>query len=311
MKKNTLGNTGLEITEVSLGTAFVGSDRERGEPVSEEAIAAGRAILNSPFTITDTSNSYGHGRSEIALGHAVRANGGLAEGSLLITKSDRDRDTGVFTGERALRSFEESVQRLGVEYFPIYQLHDPYSITFEEAMAPGGAVSSLIRLREEGLVGHLGIAAGPLSLLERYLDTGVFDVVLTHNRYTLLNRSAEPFIERAHERGIGVFNAAPFGGGLLASGAREGASYAYEPASAETLAWLERLDAVCAEWQVDLRAAALHFSLRNPLISSTVIGTARASRVPEFEALVEARIPEGFWDAVAALGTPPTSFGTD
>jgi D-threo-aldose 1-dehydrogenase len=300
-----LGTTGLRVSAVSLGTPRIGSDTEIGAQVSDEAASTAAGLLNGPFRVVDTSNSYGWGQSEKAIGRGIKLLGGLPPERIVMTKADRDRETGRFDGERVLRSFEESRERLGLDYFPIYHLHDPYTMTFGEAMAKGGAVEALVRLKEEGLVGSLGIAAGPIALLSDYLSTGIFDVLLTHNRYTLLDRSAEELIAGAAAAGVGVFNAAPFGGGLLAKGVTSDSTYAYEPVKPETLRWLTRLEAVCAAWKVELPTAALHFSMRNPNVSSTLVGTARVSRVDELQRMMSAVVPEGFWDDFAELGTPP------
>jgi len=307
----TLGRTGIEVLPVSIGTAFIGSDRDRGEPMSDAAVEAATAVLTGPFRMVDTANSYGHGRSESALGAAVRALGGVPAGTTLVTKAGRDRGTGDYSADRVMLSFEESAQRLGIDRFPLYHLHDPYQMTFQEAMAPGGAVEALLRLKEEGLVGHLGIAAGPLSLVEAYVDTGLFDVMLTHNRYTLLNRSATALMEKAVGQGMGVINAAPFGGGILATGATAGATYAYESAGESVVAYVRQLQEICARDGLPLAAVALQFSLRNPLISTTMVGTASAARVAQFHEFMTLEIPEELWAKVAALGDPPVDFGAD
>lgn len=309
--RRVLGRTGLEVSEVSLGAALLGRDRELGEVPSEQAVAAAVAMLTGPFVAVDSSNSYGEGRSELALGAGIATLGGIPDGRLLMTKADRDLATGRFDGDRVLRSFEESTRRLGVDVLPVYQLHDPYTVSFAEAMAPGGAVEAMVRLRDEGSVGHLGIAAGTLSLVSAYVDTGVFDVVLTHNRFTLLNRSAADLIEDWAARGLGVVNGAPFGGGLLARGAKPGASYAYEPADEPVLRFVARLEDLCREWEVPLPAAALQHSTRNPAIATTLVGTTNPDRVVQTQALAAHPVPDGFWAAVDALGTPPVDFGTD
>ena len=95
----------------------------------------------------------------------------------------------------------------------LLHFHDPERIAFEQAIAAGGAVEELVRIRDEGLAGHLGVAGGPASLMGRYLATGVFEVLLTHNRWTLADRSADAVITQAHDAGYGVINGAPFGGG--------------------------------------------------------------------------------------------------
>ena len=106
----------------------------------------------------------------------------------------------------------ESLQRLGLDHLQVVYLHDPEKITFTEATAPGGAVDALIQLREEGVIKYLGVAGGPIDLMRQYLATGVFETVISHNRFTLVDQSAEPLLNDAVRRGIAFVNAAPYGG---------------------------------------------------------------------------------------------------
>ena len=76
----------------------------------------------------------------------------------------------------------------------------------------------MLRYKEQGIIEHIGVAGGPIDLMIRYIETGVFDAVLTHNRYTLLNRAAEPLLQLAKQRGMAILNAAPYGGGILSRG---------------------------------------------------------------------------------------------
>ena len=111
-------------------------------------------------------------------------------------------------------------------------LHDPeYHLTFAEAMAPGGPVRALTELRDQGVLGHLGVAGGPVGLMREFIATGEFDVVLNHNRFTLIDRSAEPLMDDACQRGVAFVNGAPYGGGILAKGPDVQPKYAYRPAS--------------------------------------------------------------------------------
>jgi D-threo-aldose 1-dehydrogenase len=166
------------------------------------------------------------------------------------------------------------------------------------------AVQGLVELRDQGLVGAIGIAAGPIGLRTEYVSSGAFDALLTHNRYTVVDRRAEALIDQAAELGMGVFNAAPFGGGLLAG---RGTRYAYRDSPAALLGWLDRARALCREWSVPLPAVALQFSLRHPLIHSTVVGISRPERIAELEDLRTTDVPEDFWPALTALGTPPST----
>lgn len=70
-------------------------------------------------------------------------------------------------------------------------LHDPEKISFAEGLAQGGPVEALVRLRDEGVIAHLGVAGGPIDLMLQYLATDAFEAVISHNRYTLVDQSAE------------------------------------------------------------------------------------------------------------------------
>lgn len=294
---------------VTIGTSSLGgSVPDGGAPVSPTPteVELATAMLGAGVPV-DTSNAYAAGRSEAVLGAAIRQLGGLPDGVQVLSKADSEPGTGTFDRDRVWRSFEESTSRLGLERLPLYQLHDPYTVTFAEAMGPQGAVAGLLELREQGLVGAIGVAAGPVALLTEYVRTGAFDVLLTHNRYTLVDRSAADLIEECAGAGMTVLNAAPFGGGLLADGSTNTSRYSYRPAPAELLSWVDRLDEVCARHGVSRGAVALQFSIRNPAIASTVVGISSQARLAALESLERAEIPEELWQQVVELGTPPST----
>ena len=288
------------LEKITIGTSGLGK-----RPGADEAMAT--ALLASGFRQLDTSNNYSGGRSEALLGRAIEEAGGLPVGKVVFSKADQDPRSGAFDGDRVRRSFDESTRRLGLETLPLYQLHDPYTITVSEGMAPDGPVQALLELRDEGRIGAIGIAAGERALVEDYVRTGAFDVVLTHNRWTIVDRSAETILNLAAERGMTVFNAAPFGGGILGGSTFRGESYGYQPASAEFLAHLERVRQLCAEWSISVAAAALAFSMREPRIQSTVVGIYSQQRLEELPGLIATEVPEDFWAALDALGEPPAS----
>ena len=294
-----LGSTGIQASPITLGTSYLGANTEPGSAEESAAVDLANALLSGPYALVDTSNAYAGGRSEAILG--------LASGPAdVVTKTDRDLSGGVFNADRVVRSFEESCERLGVEHVRILHLHDPYTITFEEASAPGGAIEGMTNLKERGLVDAIGIAAGRNSTVKSFVLSDAFDVVLTHNRFTLVDQSAVPILEAAHERGMGVFNAAPFGGKLLAKGAASLEKYAYQPSPPELLAWVARVERICAEHGTDLPTVALHFSLRSPLVHSTVVGVSSPERLAQLEATRTATVPAEVWEAIAALGPAPS-----
>ncbi|MCS3443183.1 aldo/keto reductase [Microbacterium phyllosphaerae] len=294
----------IEPTPITLGTSGLGRHSEPGSAEERAAVDVAIDLLTSRHGFVDTSNNYSAGRSEAVLGIALRELG--ADGSRVISKVDQDPETGAFDRDRVLRSFEETTARLGVDRLPLVHLHDPYSVSFADSISTGGAVQGLLELRNAGVVDAIGVAAAPVPLMAKYVETGVFDAVLIHNRFTLVDHSADTVFADAKARGMAVFNAAPFGSGLLVKGPHSGAKYAYRPAGEELLEWTERLQRVCAEHGTSMAAAALHFSLRSPLIDSTVVGVSSPNRREQLDELVQAKVPDGLWDAIESLGPAPS-----
>jgi D-threo-aldose 1-dehydrogenase len=301
-----LGSTGLEVTSVCVGGSPLGSmPHLYGYEVSaEQAVAAVEAVFDGPFNFLDTSNAYSDGDSERRIGEVIRRRGGLPPGFVLATKVDGDRRTGDYSGARVRRSAEESLERLGLDHFELLHLHDPEVMPFDAAAAPGGPVEALVELRDRGLASYIGVAGGNLAEMAKYVATGAFDVLLTHNRYTLLDRSAEAVIDAAGSRGMGVINAAPYGGGMLAKGAGAQPRYAYGLGDTSMAGIANTMQAACERYGVPLAAAALQFSTRDPRIDSTVVGISTPARVAQTAALLNHPIPTALWDELEAL-TPP------
>ena len=307
LEKRRLGSTGIDVTALCVGTSpLAGMAGLYGYDVDERrAIDTVLAVLDSAITFIDTSNGYGEdGTAERRVGAAIRERGGLPDGVVLATKVDPDPVTGDFSGERVLASYAESLDRLGVDRVPLLYLHDPERISFEEGVAPDGPLRALVRLRDEGAVDYIGVAGGPVGLLEEYLDTGLLDVLLSHNRYTLLDRSAQPLYEKAHARGIGVVNAAPYGGGMLAKGPEVQQRYAYGQGDDTAVASAAAMQRVCESHGIPLAAAALQFSLRAPFIDSTVVGLSSAQRIAQTLDYAAIDIPDELWAELDSLTVP-------
>jgi D-threo-aldose 1-dehydrogenase len=269
---------------------------------ARQAEATVEAVLDGPLNFLDTSNNYGAGNAETRIGAVLRRRGGLPPGFVLATKVDADPVTGDFSGARVRRSVEESLQRLGLDRVQLMYLHDPeHHLTFAECMAGDGPVAALADLRDQGVLAHLGVAMGELGLLAELVGTGVFEVALNHNRYTLLDRGADALIDDAVRRGVAFVNAAPYGGGILAKGPQAQPRYAYRPAPAPVLAAVRAMHEACARHDVPLRAAALQFSTRDPRVASTVVGVSDPARVAETVALAALDIPDVLWAELAAL----------
>jgi D-threo-aldose 1-dehydrogenase len=305
-ERRQFGATGLQVDPLCVGCAELGDMPETfAYAVAEEpALTAIRAIFRGPIHFLDTAASYGDGESERRIGLVLRELGGVPDGFVIATKADRNLQSGDFSGAQIRRSIERSMRLLGLARLPLLYLHDPEHAAFQEIMAPGGAVDVMRRCVDEGLVEHIGLAGGPIDLMIRYVETGAFEAVITHNRYTLLNRSADPLLTLAAERGLGVANAAPYGSGILAKGPAAYPRYAYQEAAAGVVERARRIEALCAEAGVPMAAVALQFSLRDPRIHSTIVGMSRPERLQQTVDLATMPIPDGLWAAVERAAEP-------
>ncbi|MEM1363165.1 MAG: aldo/keto reductase [Pseudomonadota bacterium] len=255
------------------------------------------AIFEGPVNFLDTSNNYGFGRSEERIGTVIRERGGLPEGFVLSTKLDRDMETGRFDAARVRQSIEESLTRLGLDRIPLLHLHDPeHARDLTEITQDGGALDELFKLKEEGIAQAVGLAMGRLDIMDPLVRSLPFDALISHNRWTALNRSAGDMFDVAHARGIAILNAAPYASGVLAKGSREMPRITYQPADHDALAPVRALEETCALHDVRLGALALQFSMRDRRIASTIVGISKPDRIAETLAWAHAEIPDRLWE---------------
>src|ERR671921_2991569 len=303
LRNRPLGNASLLVSPLCFGCAPLGDMPETfGFSVAKErAHETLRAAFGSPVNFLDTAASYGDGEAEKRIGEVMRELGGVPPGYVVATKADRDLSTGDFSGEQMRRSVERSLRLLGMDKLPLVYLHDPEHASYKDIMAPGGAVEILVGLKEEGVIEHLGVAGGPVDLMIRYVETGIFEAVITHNRYTLINRTAEPLLNRAAELSVPLLNAAPYGSGILAKGPDVYARYAYQDASQELIETVRAMSEVCTEYDISLAAAALQFSIKDPRVISTIVGLSRPERVQQTIDLATHPVPDEVWPRLEAL----------
>ena len=298
-----LGATGLNVTAICVGCAELGDMPETfayGVP-EPEALATIRTIFAGPFTFIDTAASYGDGESERRIGLVLRELGSVPANFVVATKADRNLSTGDFSGAQMRRSVERSLTLLGLDTLPICYLHDPEHIGLEAAMAADGPVAVLQQCQREGLIQHLGIAGGPIDMMIRFVETDLFEVAISHNRYTLLNQDADALWDVCQRHQVAAINGAPYGSGILARGPSAYPRYAYGAASEAYVERAHALEALCQRHGVPLAAAALQFSLRDSRIVSTIVGISKPERVAQTLTLEHLTIPDALWDEVALL----------
>lgn len=302
--RKEIGTSGVHIPALCFGTSALGNmpDTYTYEVSEAQAIETVKAILNSSTPFLDCSRNYGMGRSEQRIGRALAEMGGLPEGAIISTKLDRDMETGDFDAARARQSFEESLQAMGVDHVDILHLHDPeHADSVQQITRPGGAIDELFKIREEGLCKVVGLAAGKVDVMLPILRERDFDILITHNRHTLVNANAEPMISYALENNIAVMNAAPYCGGVLAKGSASFKRYVYQQASDSMLEPVQVVEKICEKYNVSPGAAALQFSMLDSRIHSTICGVSKPQRVKQTLDWATAEIPEEAWGELKAL----------
>lgn len=273
-----------------------------GYAVSDErAFETVRAIFDGPINFLDTARSYGFGRSEQRIGTVIRELGGLPDGFVLGTKADRDLATNKFDAAQVRRSVDESLEALGLDHLQLVHLHDPEYCDLDEVMAAGGAIDTLFALKDEGLIDHVGLAAGRVDIMERCLARADFEVLLSHNRHTLVNSNANHLIDLAASKGIAVLNASPYGSGILARGTKEYPRYAYQQANDAIVEMVREMEGICERYGVPIGAAALQYSMRDPRVSGTVVGISRPERIQQNLDLAAVEIPDAIWPELEAI----------
>jgi len=299
-----LGKSTIDVPPLCFGTTSLGDmPNTYGYSVDEErAKATVREIFDGPQKFLDSSRNYGAGRSEQRVGDVIRECGGLPDGVIVSTKLDRDMETRRFDASRARQSLEESLKALNLDRVQLLNLHDPeYAADLDEVKKKGGALAELFKIKEEGLCDAVGLAAGRTDIMIPILKDWDFDALITHNRFTLINRHAGSMIDLAVERNIAVLNAAPYAGGVFAKGSANHARYVYQEADEAMLAPVKDIEKICARHDVPPGALALQFSMRDPRVASTICGVSKPERVQQTLDWANWPIADAVWEEVAAL----------
>ena len=304
MKKNKIKNTGLEVTELSFGTSSLGSmpDTYGYEVPEERAQDTLKRFFQGPVNLLDTSRNYAMGESEKRIGRAIKENGGWPSNFILSTKIDRNMETLVLDKSRARESIEESLKTLNVDSVDILFLHDPeYVKDIDDVTKENGAMDELFKIKEEGLAKAVGLAMGKVDIMFPLLKNWDFDVMINHNRFTLLNREADQMYDYAFSKNIAIFNAAPYAGGVLAKGPDNFKKITYQDVSEEKLAPAREIEKVCKKHNVEMGAAALQFSLKDRRITSSMCGVTSIESIEKNLKWAKANISTEFWDEILKL----------
>jgi L-galactose dehydrogenase len=272
MKYRSLGNTGLNVSVLGFGGSSLGSVFR---PIDEnEGIRAVRLAIEHGINLIDTAPYYGLTRAETVLGKALR--GVPRESYHLATKVGRYGDGSEnfdFSAERTLRSVDESLQRLGVDFVDFIQIHDIEFGSIDRIVEE--TIPALHRIREAGKARFIGITGLPLGLFPIVLDRAEVDQIQSYCHYCLNDTSLTDLLPCLNERGIAVFNSAPLAMRLLSDGKPPD----WHPAPKVLREKCAEAAVHCRERGSSLAKLALQFSVANPEIPVTIVGTANPESV--------------------------------
>lgn len=334
-KKRKVGRTSLEVTELGIGTATIAG--MHGTVVTDEqARGTMRASLDAGVGYFDTAPHYGAGRAEHMLGDALRFQDGYAlstkVGRLLVpvrNESERIMDnpwTQPFPFEirydysygAIIRSFEDSLQRLGLSKIDILLVHDIGTQTHGvegnkphwRALAEGGH-RALMELKSKGLISAIGLGVNEYPVIMDALEIGDWDVFLIANRYNLIEQTVlSPMFTACAQRGASVIAAGPFAAGVLAGTDVWGPPNGdYQKPPTAIVEKVNALREVARDNAIPLGAAALQFALAHPVVCSVLTGPKTPDELKGNLDWWNTKVPDAFWNALAdrklvAAGTP-------
>jgi D-threo-aldose 1-dehydrogenase len=317
-----LGRTKLSVTELGFGTAPLGNlFRPLGDEVARATLAAAE---EASFGYYDTAPFYGFGLSERRLGDALRHRKDI----VLSTKVGRLLNPVIgpvdqtvvrhgyatpmpfepvydYSYDAVMRSFEESLQRLGLSRIDILYIHDIGRLTHGDANAArmdeltkGGGLRALEELRAGGAISGFGMGVNEVAACLEVMEHARLDVILLAGRYTLLEQTPlDDLFPACEAAGTAIVVGGPYNSGILAVGARSGAPlyYNYEPAPRQIVEKVRRIESVCDRHRVPLAAAALQFPLAHRLVASVIPGLDSPARVEQTLALYRHAIPAALW----------------
>ncbi len=276
MEYREIGRTGMKVSALSFGASSLGSVfRDTRE---SEAIAAVHAAVEMGMNFIDVSPYYGHYKAETVLGKALREI--PRDRYYLSTKVGRYGKDGVntwdYSGRRATESVYESMERLGVDYIDLINVHDIEFADLHQVVEE--TLPALVELREKGVVGHVGITDLQLENLQWVVDhaaPGTVESILNFCHFTLNDDKLLDFLDYFEERGIGVINASPLSMGLLS---QRGVP-AWHPAPASLVEACRRAVEHCSAKGYPIEKLAMQFSVSEPRIATTLFSSANPANV--------------------------------
>lgn len=320
-----LGRTGLRTSRLGLGLASLGG--MFAAVPQQQAVATIDRAWELGVRLFDTAPVYGYGLSEQRAGLALR--GRPRADFVLCSKVGRliepdgpdlqpiwaEPPPGVgprldYSYAGVMRSFEESLQRMGIDRIDVLHIHDP---ELDFATASTEALRALTELRDRGTIRAISLGVNHADVATRFLreiGSSGPDLILLAGRYSLLDQSgAEDLMPLCHELGVAVLAAGVFQGGVLADPS-PGAPHGFAAIPPTLTARIEALRTLARRYDVPLLAAAVQFPLAHPAVPAVVVGARTPAEITEVAALLDHDIPAAFWSALQQEGLINTPLRT-
>ncbi|GAB5560512.1 MAG: aldo/keto reductase [Synoicihabitans sp.] len=273
MKYRRLGNTDLEVSILSYGASPLGG--VFGNVSEDTGIRTVHTAIDHGINFIDVSPYYGDTKAETVLGKALADI--QRDRYFLATKCGQyGQEQFDFSAARVTKSLDESCARLGVDYIDVFQCHD---IEFGEPdQIIDETLPALVKLREAGRIGYIGITGLPLKVFSNILDrveSGVVDTVLSFCRYELNDSSLADMLPYLQAKQVGIINASPTGMGLLTARGVPG----WHPATPLMIETAQKTVAFCEAEGVDIVKLAVQYCVANPDIATTLVGTSKPENI--------------------------------
>lgn len=316
--------TNLSVSELGFGAASLGNLYQPIDDVSARATL--ESALAAGLTYVDTAPHYGFGLSERRVGDVLRGRNDYVlstkVGRLLAPLPEHRGDAERFgfrtpmpfeprfdySYDAIMRSWEHSLQRLGLAKIDILYVHDIGMVTHGAhhaetftALTKGGGFRALAELKQSGAISGFGLGVNEWEICVEAMDHADLDVILLAGRYTLLEQEAiSTFLPCCEKRDVSVVIGGAFNSGILATGTKRSTTpyYNYDPAPLDIIKRVRQIEDICSDYGVTLAAAALQFPLAHNSVVNVIPGLGNVSRVQQTIALYQELIPNEFWDAL-------------
>lgn len=313
LQKRKLGNTTLQLSEFGLGCAAMAGNHR---PVSNHDIRhAIKSGLDAGIEFVDTAPFYGFGRSEHFVGAGIRDRKNIVlstKAGRLLKKEPIPAELAAdwpgsfpfnpaydYTYDGIMRSYEDSMQRLGVDKINVLLLHDIGEMQhgpelnkrlFADAMS--GGYKALDELRSSGEIEAIGLGVNEREVCLAAMEHGHWDTFLLAGRYTLLEQTPiHDLLPACEKAGTGIILGGPYNSGVLAGGD----TWNYAKAPKSVIEKAQAIAKVCESHGVNLSAAALQYPLGCDVVASIIPGARSEAEMKQNLEWFNTPIPASLW----------------